>query len=118
MKNKLFDSELKLMEILWQKEPVSAKEISLIAAERIGWNKNTTYTIIKKLIEKNVIERSEPGFICKALVGRNEVRKAETENLIEKLYGGSRSALFSSLLEEKPLSKEEIDELKKLLDER
>ncbi len=49
---KLFDSELKIMDIVWDKEPVSAKEISLIAAETIGWNKNTTYTIIKKLMDK------------------------------------------------------------------
>ena len=115
MKNKLFDSEFKLMEILWEKEPVSAKEISIIASDRIGWNKNTTYTIIKKLIEKGIIERSEPGFICRALASRNEVRKEETESLIKRLYGGSRSALFSSLLEDKALSKEEIEELKKML---
>jgi len=38
---KLFDSELKLMDIVWDKEPVSAKEITLIAAETIGWNKNS-----------------------------------------------------------------------------
>lgn len=44
---KLFDSELKIMDIVWDKEPESAKEISLITAEKIGWNKNTTYTIKK-----------------------------------------------------------------------
>ena len=45
----LFDSEAKVMEILWRQGTISAKEISLIAAETIGWNKNTTYTVIKKL---------------------------------------------------------------------
>ena len=42
MNEKLFDSEAMVMQIIWQKGAVSAKEISLIAAEQIGWNKNTT----------------------------------------------------------------------------
>ena len=55
VKAKLFDSEAKVMEIIWDKSPISAKEISLIAAEKIGWNKNTTYTVIKKLEAKGLI---------------------------------------------------------------
>ena len=116
MDNKLFDSEFRLMELVWEKEPVSAKELSLVAAEQFGWNKNTTYTVLKKLVDKRVIERSEPGFMCTSLVARENVRRAETERLIQKLYGGSRQALFSSLLEDEPLSKEEINELRKLID--
>ena len=49
MQEKLFESEAKVMEIIWAKAPISAKDISLIAAQTIGWNKNTTYTVIKKL---------------------------------------------------------------------
>ena len=54
---KLFDSEWKVMEVLWQKNDRTAKEISLRLADTIGWNKNTTYTVIKKCIEKGAIER-------------------------------------------------------------
>ena len=54
---KLFDSEIKVMEIIWENEPISAKQISLIAAEQIGWNKNTTYTVVKKLESKGYIKR-------------------------------------------------------------
>ena len=49
MSLKLFDSELKVMEFIWDNEPVSAKDLTLIAAKETGWNKNTTYTVIKKL---------------------------------------------------------------------
>ena len=66
MQEKLFESEAKVMEIIWAKAPISAKDISLIAAETIGWNKNTTYTVIKKLEAKGFIKREDPGFICKA----------------------------------------------------
>lgn len=118
MDNKLFDSEIKVMEIIWDNEPVSAKDVSLIAADKIGWNKNTTYTIIKKLEAKGFVKRSEPGFMCTALVTRGSVCKAETQSLIDKLFGGSKKALFSALLEDEKLTKEDIAELKKMIEER
>lgn len=116
MKEKLFDSEAKVMEILWAKSPVSAKEVSLIAAETIGWNKNTTYTILKKLEAKGLIRREDPGFFCTPLVSKAQMQKAEAASLVRKVFGGSRSALFSALLEDEPLSEEELDALRALID--
>ncbi|MBR6534228.1 MAG: BlaI/MecI/CopY family transcriptional regulator [Clostridia bacterium] len=116
MKDKLFDSEVKVMDIIWAKAPVSAKEVSLIAAETVGWNKNTTYTVIKKLEAKGFIKRDDPGFICTPLVSKNEIQKSEAESLIKKIFGGSRKALFSALIEDEPLSDEEIAELRRLID--
>ena len=106
------------MEIVWEKSPISAKEISLIAAETIGWNKNTTYTVIGKLEKKGFIQRQEPGFICTPLVSQSQMQKVEAASLVKKLFGGSRKALFSALLEDEPLSDEEIKELRKLIDNR
>lgn len=118
MKEKLFDSEAKVMEIIWARGPISAKEISVIAGETIGWNKNTTYTVIKKLEAKGFIRREDPGFICTALVSRDRVQKAEVVSLVQKVFGGSRKALFSALLEDDPLSQDELDALRKLIEER
>lgn len=118
MQEKLFESEAKVMEIIWARSPISAKDISLIATESIGWNKNTTYTIIKKLEAKGFIQREDPGFICTPRVSQNEMQKVEAASLVKKVFGGSRRALFSALLENEPLSKEEINELRKLIDNR
>ena len=118
MHDKLFDSEAKVMEILWDKGAISAKEISLIAADSIGWNKNTTYTVIKKLEAKGFIKRDEPGFICTPLVSREEIQKSEASSLLNKVFGGSRKALFSALLEDEKLTDKEIKELKDLIDKR
>lgn len=118
MKDKLFDSEAKVMEIIWANSPVSAKEISLIAARTIGWNKNTTYTVIKKLEAKGYIRRNDPGFICTPLVSRDKMQKVEVESLVNKIFGGSRKALFSALLADEALSEEEAAELRKLIDKR
>ena len=111
---KLFDAELRLMEIIWEREPISAKEISVIAAEQFNWNKNTTYTVIKRLIEKEVLRRDEPGFICSSIIKRDDVRKAETNTLIEKLFGGSKKAFFAAFADEE-LSSDEVEALKALI---
>ena len=118
MQEKLFESEAKVMEIIWVKAPISAKDISLIAAETIGWNKNTTYTVIKKLEAKGFIRRDEPGFICTPLVSRKQMQKTEATSLVQKVFGGSRQALFSALLTDEPLTESEIEALRKLIDGR
>lgn len=114
--NKIFDSELKIMELIWQYEPVSAKELSLLAEESIGWNKNTTYTVIKKLEAKGYVKREEPNFICTSLVSKENIRRSEAQGLIDKLFGGSKKALFSALLEDEELSAEEINELRRMIE--
>ena len=118
MKEKLFDSEAKVMEIIWEKNRISAKDISLIAAETIGWYKNTTYTVIKKLEAKGFIRREDPGFICTPLVSKSQIQKVEAASLVKKVFDGSRKALFSALLEDEPLTEEEVIELRKLIDDR
>ena len=118
MQEKLFDSEAKVMEILWDHGPLAAKDISRLAAETIGWNKNTTYTVIKKLEAKGFLRRDEPGFLCTPLLSRDEARKAEANTLLRKVFGGSRKALFSALLEDEKLSDDELSELRRLIDGR
>ncbi|MBE6543567.1 MAG: BlaI/MecI/CopY family transcriptional regulator [Ruminococcaceae bacterium] len=116
MELKLFDSELKVMELIWDLEPVSAKDLSLYAEEKYQWNKNTTYTVIKKLESKGYIKRNDPGFVCTSLISKSEVQKSETEGLINRLFGGSKKALFSSLIENESLTSSDIEELRRLID--
>ncbi|MCL1853001.1 MAG: BlaI/MecI/CopY family transcriptional regulator [Peptococcaceae bacterium] len=114
---RLFDAELRLMEIIWKWEPVSAKEISLLAAEQFGWNKNTTYTVVNRLVKKGVLCREEPGFICSSILKKNDIQKAETATLIEKLFGGSKKAFFAAFAEDS-LSPEEVETLKGLIEKK
>ena len=113
---KLFDSEWKVMEVLWQTGDRTAKELSLALADKVGWNKNTTYTVIKKCIEKGAIERREPGFVCHAQISKQQAQKEEAETLVDKVFGGSAELLFASILSDRSLSKEEIARLKALVE--
>ena len=118
MEPKLFDSERKVMEVLWEADaPVTAKEIAVRLGETVGWNKNTTYTVIKKSVDKGVIERREPNFQCFPLVRREEVQAAAAAELVEKVFDGSASLLFASLLSGRQLPPEEIQRLRTMIDE-
>ncbi len=114
---KLFDSELKVMTVLWEKGDTSAKDIAEVLRRETDWSKTTTYTVIKKCIDKGAVSRTDPGFVCHAEVSREEAREYETEELISKMYGGSADMLVASLLGSKRLSSEEIDRLKKLVED-
>ena len=112
---KLFDSELKVMDVLWREGDRTAKQISDILKAEIGWNMNTTYTVIKKCIAKGAIRREEPNFLCHALIAKEAVQEAETDELIGKLFDGSVDKLFAALLGRKKLSARQIAELKQIV---
>ena len=92
-----------------------AKQISNILKEAIGWNMNTTYTVIKKCVAKGAIERREPNFLCHALIAREVVQAAETEELLHKLFDSSPDLLFASLLDHQKLSTEQISNLRRMV---
>ena len=117
MNIKLFDSELKVMDLLWKEGDVSAKELALALGAQVGWNKNTTYTVIKKCIEKGAIERREPGFVCRALITKEEAQAQEVDELIDKMFDGSADLLFASLIGRKQLPVDMIEKLKQMVEE-
>ena len=113
---KLFDSELKVMEVLWREGDLKAGQLAAILKKETGWNRNTTYTVIKKCIDKGAIERLEPNFLCKPLVSREEIQQQETMELMDKMFDGSAEMFFATFVNEKNLTKDEIDNLRRLVD--
>lgn len=112
----LTDTELKVMSILWKDGPCPAREIAGALKEQFGWNINTTYTLIKRCIKKGAIQRSEPNFLCRALVLKEEVQEATTNDLINKIYDGSADKLFAALLGRKKLSAEQLEKLNRIIE--
>ena len=111
---RLHEGELNIMELLWSNKELAAKDISKISKEYIGWEKNTTYTVIKRLIDKGAVQRTDPGFICSALVSQRSVREIETKRLIDQFYNGSLQTFISEYLKNQSLSAGDIAELQKL----
>lgn len=105
------------MNVLWNGGDMTAKKISDILKEQVGWNINTTYTLIKRCISKGAIERKEPNFLCHALIPKEQVQEQEMMELIDKVFDGSADLLFASLLNRKHLEPNEIERLKQIVDD-
>lgn len=115
MTEKLFSSEIKVLELLWENGEMSAKELAAALSEKIGWSKTTTYTVIKKCVEKGAVLRTEPGFVCKAAVSKNEVQETEAFELVDRLFGGSPDLLVSALIGSGKISPEQLKNLREMV---
>ena len=111
---RLHEGELNVMELLWSNKALAAKDIAKIIKEYIGWEKNTTYTVIKRLIDKGAIEREDPGFICRAIISKSTIQEIETNALLDKIYNGSLSNFSATYLVNQEFSSSDIAELKKI----
>ncbi len=112
---KLFDSERKVMEVLWEFGEMRASEIVKVLKDRIGWNRNTTYTVVKKCVEKGAIKRIEPHFVCQALYSKEDIQEYETEELVNRMFDGSKEKFFAAFLDKEDFTDDEIQNLKDMV---
>ena len=112
---RLHEGELNVMELLWSNKVLAAKDISKIIKEYIGWEKNTTYTYIKRLIDKGAITREDPGFLCRPAISKKDVQEIETSVLMKNLYHHSFSCFIQECIGNKKLTTEQFFELQKII---
>ncbi|MCL2499776.1 MAG: BlaI/MecI/CopY family transcriptional regulator [Defluviitaleaceae bacterium] len=113
---KVFDSELKVMETLWKEGDLTAGQLAKILKEQVGWNRNTTYTVIGKLVDKGAVERYGENFSCRATITKEQVQAYEATELIGKLFNGSAELFLSAFISGKELPEDEITRLKQLVE--
>jgi len=106
---KVYDAEYKFMDIVWEHSPVKSTKLVELAREKLGWKKSTTYTVIRRLCDRGIIENKDT--MVYALVDREQVLRAESEEHINKFYGGSLKLFFSTFLKREKLTADEISEL-------
>lgn len=115
MQYTIFESEYRFLLILWEMEPISSPELVKVCEEKLGWKKSTTYTVIKKLTEKKIVESKNT--IVSAIVGREQIIRQESDLFLEKTFGGDIPQLFATFLRDRKISREEADRLKKMIEE-
>lgn len=115
---RLHEGELNIMELLWSNKVLAAKDIAKIIKEYIGWEKNTTYTVINRLIAKGAIDREEPGFFCRATISKKVIQQIETDALLDKVFNGSLGNFLTEYLKNQQLKPAELLELEKILIEQ
>ena len=112
---KLYDGELKFISIIWDSEPVNSTELVRLCSEKLGWKKSTTYTMLKRLAERGLVQNL--GSVVSALVKREQVRQYETETLLHKMFDGSVPSFVASFLKDRKLSDAEMQEIERMLRE-
>jgi len=114
-KYKLFDAEYKFVCIIWESEPINSTELSKICLQKLGWKKPTTYNMIKKLCERNILQNENAT--VSSIVKRDQVQKYESEVIVEKAFNGSLPAFLTAFLGDKKISEKEAIELKQIIEE-
>lgn len=114
------DTEWQVMKILWANEPLTANEVIQKIEGLTSWKPKTVKTLLGRLVKKNAIAFDKDGraYVYYPLVAEEDCVKAESQSFLEKVFSGSLNVMFANFLEEKQLSKEEIAELKHILEQK
>ena len=112
---RLCNSDYRFMMLVWEHAPIGSGELVKLCAEKLGWKKSTTYTEIKRLCEKGVLQNEHA--VVTPLVTQEEVQAKESDEFVERTFSGSLPGFLTAFLGNKKLSGKEAEELKKLIDE-
>ncbi len=110
---KIFESEYRFCEILWENEPVTSSELVRLCREKLDWKKSTTYTVIRRLSERGVLKNENS--IVTALVSKADVQSAESEEIINRTFSGSLPSFIAAFTRKQSLTEEEINEIQQLI---
>ena len=113
--HKLFDAEYKFVSLIWENEPINSTELVRLCLEKLAWKKSTTYTVLRKLCERGILQNQNA--IVTALIKREEAQNYESESLIEKAFEGSLPQFLTAFLGKKKITEKEAEELKRIIEE-
>ncbi|MDF2845105.1 MAG: Transcriptional repressor, CopY family [Herbinix sp.] len=112
---KIFDAEYRFMCLVWEKEPINSTDLVKLCEEEFGWKKSTTYSVIKRLSERGALKNENA--VVSALVTRLQVQKYESEQVLEKTFNNSLPSFITAFLQDKKLTHEEAEQIKKMIEE-
>lgn len=108
-------NETRFAEIIWANEPIGTGALSKIAEQVLSWKKTTSYTVLKRLCDKGIF-RTEKGVVT-SLISEQEFYAIQSENFVEDTFRGSLPAFLAAFTSRKTLSREEVAELRRMVDE-
>lgn len=111
---KIFESEYRFCLILWEHEPVNSTKLVEYCKAQLGWSKATTYTVIRRLAERGVV-KNENATVT-ALISKEEAQKHRLEEMVEETFEGSMPAFIAAFSKSRRLTRQEVDQLKALID--
>ena len=115
MEYQLGAAEARFAEIIWASAPVSSGDLVRLSAEKLGWKKSTVYTVLRRLCDKGLFHNE--GGVVTVLVDRASFEERRSRQFVSESFGGSLPAFLAAFTARKKLTREEITELQRLIDE-
>lgn len=117
---KISDAEYKVMKVIWLNAPISTNKIIDELAEKTTWSPKTIQTLLSRLVKKGVLtyEKESRAFVYTPLIKEEDYLDRESRSFLNRFYNGTLNSMVLNFLEKDKLTKEDINELKHILDER
>ena len=106
--------EAQFAELIWTNETIASGELVKLCEKELNWKKSTTYTVLKKLCERGIFQNNDG--VVTSLLTRDEFNAVQSEQFVEDTFEGSLPAFLAAFTSRKPLSKEEVEEIRRLID--
>ena len=111
---KLGAVELKFAELVWANAPISSTELVRLCARELGWKKSTTYTVLKKHCDRGLFQNEDA--IVRVVKTRADYERDQSTQFVEETFGGSLPAFLAAFTSGKPLTPQEAEEVRKMID--
>lgn len=105
--------ESRFADIIWLNEPVATTELVKLSQQELNWKKTTTYTVLKRLCDKGIF-RNDNGTVT-SVISKTEFYSVQSEKFVDETFGGSLPAFLAAFTARKSLTREEVDELRKMV---
>jgi len=112
---KLGEVEAAFANLIWDNEPMPSSRLVELCAEKLGWKKSTTYTVLRKLCGRGIFQ-NEGGRVT-SLISREEFAARRSEEFMDEEFDGSLPRFLAAFTTRKKLSQGEIEQLQRLIDE-
>jgi len=112
---KLGAIESRFADIVWENEPISTAELVKICAKELSWKRTTTYTVLKRLSERGFFQNIDS--IVTSIISRNEFYSLQSKQFVDETFGGSLPAFIAAFTAKKDISKEDLEEVRKMIDQ-
>lgn len=115
----LSDAEWKIMNLLWEKEPRTMMQITNALKTETGWTKHTVMSFLKRMEEKGALhhEEGEKAKLYYPDLKREEAALQETEDFLDRVFQGKMGMMLNTMVQQRALSKEDVEELHKILEQ-
>lgn len=111
----LGDAETRFAKLVWQNEPITMSALNRVCEQELGWNRSTTYTVLRRLCQKGIFQTQDS--IVTSCISRKDFFAMQSEKFVKESFDGSFPSFLAAFTERKKLSPEEIEAVRRMIEE-